>query len=221
MAKKKSSGMSPIGKLIILLVLFGVPCFFFLLSWGLDKLYAIAPIILVLIVLLILTVYTSYTIKLLYDYYELPAPVLRFVPCVCEVMMVDVKYHLPCYIMYGVAVVLGVLSQLPYSLLSVFGTDIATSVPFYFIIGSLLVLIAIQVIKGIGIVSGMKDIEEEWKGKTHVDLGIISKFAWCSFIPFVRIIAVYALNKPLSTMVSFMGMTSADEDEDNQFVAED
>lgn len=222
MAKKKqNNGISPAGKLAILLVLFGLPLAFFLSSWGLSRLYEIAPLAIVGVLVVISTAYTAYTAGLMYKFYETPAPVLRFVPCVCELTMIDIKYHTPCYILYVIAIAFVGATQLPYSILGTFGQEFATSAPFYFLIVALFVLLIIQVIKGIGMVGCMKDIAEEWHKQTRADVGVFSKFTVLAFVPFVRVMALYAMNKPLSTMVTFMGTTQSDGDQEVGFEEEE
>lgn len=41
------------------------------------------------------------------------------------------------------------------------------------------------------------------------------------FIPFVRMIALYSLNKPLDTMVSYMGTTASEVGEEDEFIEDD
>lgn len=218
---KKSQGISPAGKAAIMLVVFGVPALFFASSWGLSQLFTVAPYYLVIALVIFATVYTAYTSKLMYDFYEIQAPLLRFVPCVCETTLIDMKYHMPCYILYALAIIFAGLSQLPYSVLKVLGDDFALNAGFYFVVVAIVLLLVIQVIKGVGIVGTMKDIGEEWSKQTHADLGAISKLTPLGFIPFVRVIALYSLNKPLSTMVSFMGVTVDDAEATNEFEEED
>lgn len=217
---KKSQGVSPAGKAAIMLIVFGVPALFFASSWGLSKLFELAPYYIVAALVIFATIYTAYTSKLMYDFYEIQAPVLRFVPCVCETTLIDVKYHMPCYILYALAIIFAGLSQLPYSVLKVLGDGFALSAGFYFIIVAIVLLVAIQVIKGIGFIGTMKDIGEEWNRQTHADLGAISRLTPLGFIPFVRVIALYSLNKPLSTMVSFMGVTVDDAEATGEFEEE-
>lgn len=222
MAKRKqNNSISPAGKIGILLVIFGIPILFAFSSWGLSKLFDIAPYAVGSVLVLVATIYTAQTSGLMYDFYQVDAPVLRFVPCICELTLIDIKYHLPCYILYVLALIFGGCMLLPYGVLSMLGDNFATSAPFYCMVAALLCLIVIQIIKGIGIMGCMKDIGEEWHKQTHADVGAFSKFSIMGFIPFVRVMALYALNKPLSTMVSFMGVTVEDGEQDNEFVAEE
>lgn len=222
MAKKKqNTGISPAGKIAILLVIFGIPLMFALSSWGLGKVYDIAPVALIGILMIICTVYTIYTAGLMYKFYEVKPPILRFVPCIGELSLMDVKYHIPCYILYALTLVFGIVALLPYSVLSVLGSDFATSVPFYALLCALVCLGIVQIIKGIGLKGCMQDIGVEWHKQMRTDIGVYSKFIPLGFIPFVRVMLLYALNKPLSTLVTFMNRTVEDSEEDNGFVAED
>lgn len=219
--KKQSQGISPAGKSAILLAVFGVPALFFASSWGLSKLFELAPMYIVIALVIFATVYTAYTAKLMYDFYDTRPPFLRFVPCVCEITLVDIKYHIPCYVCYVMAIIFAALSQLPYSVLKVLGEGFALSAGFYFTIVAIVFLVIIQIIKGIGLMGTIKDIGEEWSHQRHTDLGAISKLTFLGFLPFVRVIALYSLNKPLSTMVSFMGVTVDDADTGDSFEEED
>ncbi len=218
---KKSRGISPAGKVAILCAVFGVPFLFFASSWGLSKLFEIAPMTLVLVLVVAATIYTAYTSKLMYDFYDVDAPLLRFVPCLCETTLLDMKWHLPCYILYALVLAFFGLSFLPYSALSFLGEDFALDASFYFIVIAIILLAVIQVIKGIGIMQTMKDIAVEWKKQVHADVGALNKLTPLGFLPFVRVIALYSLNKPLSTLVSFMGATVDDADEESTFEEED
>lgn len=224
MAKKarsrKSKGISPAGKVAILVAIFGVPILFFASSYGLSKIFEVAPMTLVGVLIIIATVYTAYTSKLMYDFYDVDAPFLRFVPCVCETTLLDIKWHLPCYICYILAILFGVASQLPYSVLKVLGEGFALNASFYFTIIAIIFLAIIQVLKGIGLMQTMKDIGVEWKKQVHADVGMLSKLTPLGFIPFVRVIALYSLNKPLSTLVSFMGATVETADDESTFIEE-
>lgn len=217
---RKSRGISPAGKVAILLAIFGVPILFFASSYGLSLVFEIAPAALIGVLVVFATVYTAYTSKLMYDFYDVEAPILRFIPCVCEVTLVDMKWHVPCYICYGLAVIFLGLSQLPYNLLKILGEGFALNASFYFTVIAIIFLAIIQVIKGIGLMQTMKDIGVEWKRQVHADVGVLNKLTPLGFIPFVRVIALYSLNKPLSTLVSFMGATVDDSDDENTFEEE-
>lgn len=219
--KKRQEGISPAGKAAILCVIFGIPLLFVLSSWGLSQLYDAVPYAIVLVLLVLCTVYSARIARLMYTYYEVDAPVIRFVPVIGEVCLLDIKYHLPCYIGYAISVLFLVLSLLPYDVLKIFGTGFATNASFYLMLVAIVVALAVQIIIGVGLMHTMKDIAEDWKKQVHADVGAISKFSFFGFIPFVRVIALYALDKPLSTMVDFMGVTSEDAEEDDGFIEEE
>lgn len=222
MAKKtQKTGLSASGKVAILLVAFGIPCLFFASSWGLQRLYEVAPMALVAVMVLIATAYTAYTAGLMYTFYQATPPVLRFIPCICEVSLMDIKYHTACYIAYAVSLIFLGATQLPYSIVGILGVDFATHAPFYFLVLGLVALLVVQIIKGIGLTACIKDISNDWYKQTHADVGALTKFAPLTFIPFVRVMALYALNKPLSTMVTFMGRTVDDDNGEAEFLEED
>lgn len=216
----KQKGISPGGKAAILLAVFGVPALFALSSYGLSKLFDVAPYALVGVLVIFATVYTAQTVSLMYEFYELNAPILRFIPCLCETCLIDIKYHAACYILYAAALVCFGVSQLPYSIMGILGSDLATSAPFYLLVATFILLGAVQLIKGIGLRSCIKDISEDWYKQTHSEIGAVAKLSFLGFIPFVRVIALYSLNKPLSTMVSFMGVSVVDADDNDEFLEE-
>lgn len=217
MAKAKSSGLSATSKVAIISVLFGVPLLFALSSYGLSKLFEVAPAAIIFVVIIVSTIYTAHTVKLMYDYYTADASVLRFVPFICDIQLLDLKYRKPCYILYCVAVVSGVAALLPYDIISLFGSGFAFAGPFYLMLLAIIALLAVQIIKGVGIISCLKDISDDWYRMTHTTIGATDKLAFLGFIPFVRTIALYSLNKPLSTMVEFMGVNVNTAEDDDDF----
>ena len=210
MAHGNNSGISPACKTAILLVLFGVPLLFAGASWGLDKLFEVAPWVLVAILVLTATAYTARTSGLLYRYYNTQAPVLRFIPCLCELSLIDQKYRKPCYILYALAIVMALLAVVPYSAAKVLGDWFVNNHTFAFGMLMGVVMVGVQIVKGIGIAGCIKDVAEDWYQQTHSDVGLIKRFSPLGFIPFVRVVAMYSLSKPLETMVSFMGVDSED-----------
>lgn len=217
---RKSKGISPAGKVAILCAVFGIPLLFFASSYGLSKLFDVAPVTLVIVLIVVATVYTAYTSQLMYTFYDVDAPILRFVPCLCEITLIDMKWHTPCYILYLLAIVFAGASQLPYSVLKILGDGFAVKASFYFVVIAIILLAAVQVLKGIGLMQTMKDIGVEWKRQVHADVGALNKLTPLGFIPFVRVIALYSLNKPLSTLVDFMGTTADDADTEGGFEEE-
>lgn len=219
--KNRNQGMSPAGKIAVLLALFGIPALFFMSSWGLSKVFQTAPIFILALVVIFATAYTAYTAKLLFDFYDVDAPILRFVPCVCEIALTDLKFHIPCYICYVLFIIFAGLAQVSYGLLKSFGDMIALNAGFYLYLLALLMLVVVQIIKGIGLMRTVKDVSNEWYKQTRVEVGAITKFSFLCFIPFVRVIAFYSLSKPLSTMVSFMGVSVDDADTGDSFEEEE
>lgn len=221
MARKNSSeGISPGGKLAILLVIFGIPILFFTASWGLDKLFQLAPWVGILVILLIATAYTAHTAGLLYRYYNVSPPLLRFVPCLCELSLIDNKYRGIGFILYSLAGVMASGALMPYSVASIFGEAFVEWHTWWFGVFCLLFLTALEILKGIGISACMNDIAEDWYSHVHVDIGFIKRFVPLSFIPFVRVVALYSLNKPLDTMVTFVGVSADDVGVEDEFEEE-
>lgn len=221
MAKKNSTGISPAGKAAILLVIFGLPLLFAGASVGLDWLFNQAPAIGIAALVVVVTIYTARTSTLLYNYYRVEAPILRFVPCLCEITLIDRKYHKICYGLYIAAAVLVGVIALPYDVVSVLGRGFVENRIFWAGVLFAIVMIAVQVVKGIGLSGCINDVAEDWYRQTNVDVGVIKKVSPLSFIPFVRVVALYSLNKPLETMVSFMGVDVTDNAGESQFYEEE
>lgn len=222
MARRRAqTGISPAGKSVILLVVFGIPLLFFGASWGLDKLFDVAPAAGILIILFLVTVFTARVSGLLYRYYEARTPILRFFPFIGEVTLIDSKYHLPCYILYALSLLAIIGAIAPYNITSKFGMAVAEN--HTFVCGMILaaLVLIIQIIKGIGIIQCMNDVASDWYEQTHSDVGLIKRFSLLGFIPFVRVIAVYSLYKPLDTMVTFMKTTVSSAGEEDSFIEED
>lgn len=218
---RRNKGISPGGKVAILCVVFGIPLLFVLSSYGLSKLFSVAPYAVVAILILVATAYSAQTAGLMYKFYEVDPTPVRFIPCIGELALVDLKWRPACYILYLVSILFLGLSQIPYSVVKLLGDGVALHAPFYLMAIGMVALVIIQILKGIGIAGTMKDIANDWEQVTHVDVGAITKFSLLGFIPFVRIIAIYSLNKPLSTLVEFMGVSVEDTEDDEDFVEED
>lgn len=213
--RNNGGGMSPVGKLAIIAVLFGVPILFFSASWGLDVLAQRAPLAMVAIIVVVSTVYAAHTSTLLYNYYEVDPPIIRFVPLLGEVTLMDRKYWTITYILYGVVAVLVLIAFLPYSVASILGEWFVENHTFMFMAIALVVLLVIQLIKGVGLTGCINDIAADWEAQTHSDVGFIKRFSLLSFVPFVRVVALYGMNKPLDTMVTFMNVTVSDAEGDD------
>lgn len=179
------------------------------------------PWVAIIILLFIATAYTSYTSGLLYRYYDMAAPLTRFIPCICEATLIDTKYRKIIYILYGITLVMLGGVVMPYSVSSLLGEAFALNHVVWFGLIAGLMLLIIQIVKGIGLAGCMKDIADDWYKQTHSDVGLIKRFTIMGFIPFVRVIALYSLNKPLSTMVEFIGVGADDVGEEEQFFEEE
>lgn len=213
MSKKNSKKGNPGARAAILLVVVGVPVLFFAVSKGTAGIMDWAPYIVALILLLLATVYAGLTAKLLYDYYNVEAPWYRFVPCFGELTLMDSKYLKIGGIFYALAVIAFGASRLPYDMLKFMGDNLAISFPFYATAVTFVMLIIVQVIKGIGLAGCMHVISLEWKDKMNGSLGAIGLFRILGFIPFVRVLSVYAMNKPLSTLVTFNNIHQNDSND--------
>lgn len=211
MAKRKNNnfGMS-IG---ILLVIIGIPLLFVLSSLGTSWLATTAPYLMVAVIAVFAAIYTGMTSSLLWDFYEESAPWYRWVPCFGELTIMDSKYLKIGGILYIPAIIALALSQLPYKVISFLGENVALNFPFYMMVVALFFLLAVQVVKGIGIMDCTKTIASLWEERNNTSSGFIKRFGILGFIPFVRVVAVYALNKPLTTMVTFNEETISDNDD--------
>lgn len=212
MATKKRNG-SPATKGLILLGVLAVPVLFVLAAMGTSALMDVAPYALIGVLAIAIAIYTGITCNLLYRYCETRPAWYAFVPCYGELAMMDSKFMrigTPLYIL--VILFLG-LSRVPYSMLSFLGQDLALVFPFYSTLIAFVLLGVIQVVKGIGILGCIKMVSDEWEDQMHGSLGFIKSFGWLGFVPFVRVIAVYGLNKPLSTLVTFNNTTISDNDD--------
>ena len=115
--------------------------------------------------------------------------------------------------LYLVASVFLAITQIPYGLLKMLPHAVAINAPFVSMVITLVVLAAVQVVKGVGLWSCMKSVNEEWETYMGVDMGLLYAFTIFGFIPFTRVLTIYALNKPLSTMVTFNDITAEDTDD--------
>lgn len=194
----------------ILLVIIGVPALFALSVVGTNWLSDVAPYILVVLIAILAAVYTGMTSTLLWNFFEESGPWYRWVPCFGELTLMDNKFLHIGGIAYIPAVLCLACSQLPYAITSVLPQSIALNYPFYMMALALICLLVIQVIKGIGIMDVTKTIAELWEERNGTSAGFIKRFGFLGFIPFVRVVAVYALNKPLTTMVTFNDETISD-----------
>lgn len=146
----------------------------------------------------------------LYDFYDVYTPIYAYIPCVGELAVMDSRFSKIGFILYIVVAVLGGLMLVPFYKISSAFAD----VPFYLVLAILFVLFVIQIVKGIGLLNCMNNIEDEWKKHTNHSLGSIKNAMFFGFIPFVRCLTFYGLCKPLSSMTQFMGITAEDEEEE-------
>ena len=206
----KNNSTSPAVKLLILGVVFGLPIFFVLANKGTALISDVAPYAIIVVMAVAAAFYSVTTANLLYKYYETSAPWYAWLPCVGELTLMDGKFTKIGLPIYGAAIVFGLLAFLPYSVTSVFGESIGLHFPVFMMMAAMICLAAIQVVKGIGLLGCMKVVSDEWKEHTGSEVGFIKYFAFLGFIPFVRVMATYSLNKPLSTLVQFNNVTVSD-----------
>lgn len=216
----KRNGIGATAKVAILLVLFGIPILFVAMSYGLSILFDIAPGAILLLFTFFYGAYSGSVGSALYDFYEVKKPLWTYVPYVGDLWLIDSAYRTPCLILYIIAAIFVGLALLPYEVLKVFGTSLALTINFYFMIIAIAILAVVQIIKGIGLRNCMRDIKEEWESIFHSSVGALSTFTVCGFLPFVRIITLYALNKPLSTL-KFQHYTASSVEDDVDFVSEE
>ena len=208
MSGKKGSYTASLWFLAIIIV---IPAIFFASSFLGDKLLSLSPIVAVCVIAVVASIYTSYVSGLLWSFLEYDAPIVRFVPCFGELTLMETKYMTAGTVFYIIAAIFFGLTFLPYSVLSFLGTEMAMNMPFIFMVIAFISLGAVQIIKGIGIMNCTSNIAEIWEDKIGSDAGFIKRFGFLGFIPFVRVLSIYALSKPLSTMVTFMGETISDD----------
>lgn len=210
MAKKRKNQNNPAARAMILLVAVGVPLLFVLASVGTRGLIERAPYLLLVLCAIVMGVYVGYTSGLLYQFYEVSRPWYCFTPCYGELALMDSKFLKIGSIFYVVAILFLGLSRIPFVVLKGLGENLAISFPFYCTVVAFIALAGVQVVKGFGLVDCMKTVSSEWEEHMNTSLGFIKSFCWLGFIPFVRVIAIYAINKPLSTLVTFNEITVSD-----------
>lgn len=190
----------------------GIPTLFILSSFATSWLSGIAPYVLLGIVVVLIAGYNSITSKLLWDFYECEAPWYRFIPCYGELTIMDSKYRKIGTVLYIIALVFLGISALPYGILSSVVGSIAIDIPTYAMLLAFVFLGILQVVKGIGLIDCVNTIAGIWEERNHYSSGFIKRFSLLSFLPYVRVLAIYGLNKPLSTMVSFNNETVSGDD---------
>lgn len=213
MAKRNNKQSNPAARLLILLAVIGVPLIFVLAIFSTDLVVERAPYLLLVIMAVVMIVYSGTTAGLLYKYYETSAPWYRFIPCFGELTLMDSKYLKIGTVFYIFAAIFFGLSRLPYDVMKVVGEGLVFSLPFYLTVLTFIAMLGVEIVKGIGMLNCMKIVSDEWEEKMHTSLGFIKSFAWLGFIPFVRVLTIYGLNKPLSTLVTFNDYTVSDSDD--------
>ena len=184
MAKKKNGdSLNPLVRLGFLCILIGVPVLFFLLSRFTSAVAEKIPIAFLVLLVVVDCIYTFYTARLLYSYYGSKVPILSAVPCFGELYIMDSKYTSIGRWLYLIAVALGIVIIVPMFGFVTFTSVFMLTLPTKLFYVLLVDLIVIQVVKGLGILDCEKTIASD------------------------------ALNKPLSTLVDFNGVTSDSTDD--------
>lgn len=209
----RQNKLSSKAKVAILLVIIIVPSLFAAAAVGTSKLFTAAPIAVVAALLVASGIYTGYASARLYRFFGSSQPWYSYLPCFGEVSLLDGVFFTPCLALYIFAILAFAASHLPYSVLSAISPDFAFAAPFWLTVLCFVLLLALQIVKGIGLTRTMKAVSTVWEERMHTSLGLLNASILLNFIPFVRIISVYCLAKPLSTMVDFNHMSSAEDDD--------
>ena len=175
-----------------------------------SSVFAAAPWISVAVIILLCHVYTVITARKLYGYFEASAPVITYIPCVGELSLLNRPMYIAGLVCYALIAVFGVLIFIPYH---AFGTSFL-DVPFYCMCVVLVLLVALQVIKGVGLLINFRDILAEYKAHRTEGYGLRAHMIWFGFFPFVRAFAIRTINQPLTTLSDFMGVSYDSDDED-------
>lgn len=202
-SKKNNFAMS----ISVLGVVIGVPLIFVLGNLSTSAILEKAPYFLLIFITLAMAIYSATTSKLLYNFYEIDAPWYSWIPCFGELTLMDKKFLKVGVILYVGACVAGLMCLIPYTAFGFVSTQLAINLPFYFMVIAIAFLVGVQIVKGIGLIDCNKSIREEWEERNHTGTGIIGHFSFLGFIPYVRVLAIYGLNKPLGTMVTFQHET--------------
>lgn len=190
---------------------------FIVMLFATDKLFTSYPYAVLVILLAISVFLVSQTVSLLYDFYDAPKPIGRFVPIFGELYLLDTTYRSVVLGMYIGVVAFVILGAMPYNIKSVLGEWFALHSSFYMFLIAFAIIVISQIVYGIGLINTMNDISKDWARLVKTDLGSLRHFKLLGFIPVIRLLTFYAVNKPLSTMVSYYGMTN---DNDEEFTEE-
>ena len=222
MKTKSKVGLSASTKLAIIGVIIGTPVLVFLFSVLQTRLLAVSPIAFLALIVIVSAVFNTRTCKLLYTFYELETPVIAYLPCIGETALIDQSLKRASIALYAVVLFTLGISFLPFKVFGWMGISKSTTLKIVLMWVAIVLLIIIQILKGIGIRGTMKDVSNAWIEARGTTSGIISKFSIFGFVPILRVLCFYGLSKPLSTMVEFDGVTVSDlEGDDEALYVED
>lgn len=210
---KKRTGVDTGTKAMVFLGFLGIIVLFVGMVFLTDVLASVSTYISLALFVVVITYYTSDAVALMYDFYETDRPIGRFIPFICEFYLLDVKLRRICYSLTGLVIALVVLARLPYSVKAVFGESFALSSSFYLMFAALVILVILEITIGVGLISTIGDICNDWRRIVKTDVGSIKRLSIFAFIPFVRVFAIYALRKPLDTLVTFRNETYSSDAE--------
>lgn len=196
--------IKPVVKLMMLGITLGVMIMFVVFIKGTDLVASQSYFGLAAVTLLGCTFFSAVTCGKLYDYFKVKRPLLRFVPCLGELSLIDFRFRRVGLMLYAAAAVVGVvlyLNVLP-----------GVSTPFYVALVLLALLASIQVVKGIGLRAAYMELEQDWVKISGHSAGALKLFILFGYLPFIRIYLVYSINKILMTLVTFGGFDYADAD---------
>lgn len=212
--RRSNSTLTPaVTKLWILFVILGIPIIIYLFSVGTKLAFNLAPITVTIALTILCGIYSGYVSGLVRKYYEIDSPFWRYIPCVGELSLTTGITFKISIILYIIAAVLFSMSLLPYDVVKIFGELSIQTIPFILNIIALVCLTGVQVCKGLGMSLILSAIENSWEETMKTNIGSVSKMRILMYIPFVRVIALYAISKPMSTLVDFMGRTTSDTDD--------
>ena len=214
MSAKKKSSVDPKSQLMLLFILVGIPACFIVFSILSDKLMSMAPVAMVGLLVVATAIYTAMTARMLYKYFGGSAPWYSYIPCFGETTIADsscVKWSIP---FYALAILFGVLTIVPANVFSFLPGTLEMRMPVYFVFAAVLMLVSVQIVKGIGIYNCCKFLDGECVDKLGTDIGILRVLSALAFVPFVRMVALYAVNTSLTKLVVFAERTISDTDSD-------
>lgn len=221
MMNKRNAKDTAVSKMVVLSVIAIVIVLFILFAFASKYLYTLSPILVLGIFAIFFVYYTSDTVSLLYDFYDADRPFARYIPVVCELFLLDIKYRKLAATSYIAAVIAFVLSKLPYNVKAIFGSTFATNISFYLLLLMFIFLIVAQILIGMGMIATINDIRDDWFRIVKTDIGAISKFGFFCFIPLFRFYTIFALRKPLDTLVRFQQRTVNNDGANEVFLSDE